>query len=169
MLSHTDSPLLLDVKIREMMKLLPFLLLAMALVACGVKNDPREVAEAFCFRYFIELNQVHALEISTGLAADKLRKEIELLKGGARDFQEGDREFHQHKPYIDYKMMERTDQDADKVFFLYHLTIEPRQGSGKMEQEILVSTVREGGRWAVNNFQMPEELMQKKPGPGKKS
>ncbi|MDZ7343592.1 MAG: hypothetical protein ONA90_03665 [candidate division KSB1 bacterium] len=123
-----------------------------ALLACGVSNEPREVADAFCFRYFIELNQAHALEIASGLAADKLRKEIELLKGGARDFQEGEREFHQLKPFIDYKMIQRTDQSADRVVFLYHLTIEPRQG-GKMEREVLVSTIREQGRWSVNNYE----------------
>ena len=129
-----------------------FSFIIFALLACGVSNEPREVADAFCFRYFIELNQAHALEIASGLAADKLRKEIDLLKGGARDFQEGEREFHQHKPFIDYKMIQRTDQNADRVFFLYHLTIEPRQG-GKMEREILVSTIREDGRWSVNNYE----------------
>jgi hypothetical protein len=122
-------------------------------LACGVRNDPREIADAFCFRYFIELNQLHALEVSSGLAADKLRKEIELLKGAARDFQEGEREFHQLKPFIDYKMIQRTDQDPDHVMFLYHLSIEPRQGGEKMEREILVSTIRENGRWSINNFE----------------
>jgi hypothetical protein len=124
-----------------------------AFLACGVKNDPREVADAFCFRYFIKLDQLQALEISTGLAADKLRKEIELLKGGARHFQEGDREFHQLRPFIDYKMTQRTDQDADHVLFLYHLNIEPKQSREKMEQEILVSTIRTNGRWTVNNYE----------------
>jgi len=128
-------------------------LMAAALLACGVKNDPREVADAFCFRYFIKLDQMHAMEISTGLAADKLRKEIELLKGGARNFAEGDREFHQLKPFIDYKMTQRTDQDEDHVLFLYHLNIEPKQSGEKMEQEILVSTIRTNGRWTVNNYE----------------
>jgi hypothetical protein len=129
------------------------LVVALALLSCGVRNDPREIADAFCFRYFIKLDQPGALKISSGLAADKLRKEIELLKGGARDFQEGEREFHQHKPFIDYKMIQRTDQDADHVMFLYHLNIEPRQGDEKLEREILVSAIRENGRWTVNNYE----------------
>jgi len=129
------------------------LMMSFLLPACSADNDPRKVADAFCFRYFIKLNQNEALEISSGLAADKLRKEVELLKGGARDFQEGDREFHQHKPFIDYKMIQRTDQDADHAIFLYHLSIEPRQGVEKMEQEILVSTILENGRWKVNNYE----------------
>ncbi|MCI0697111.1 hypothetical protein L0337_34540 [candidate division KSB1 bacterium] len=130
-----------------------FFIGSLALLSCGVRNDPREIADAFCFRYFIKLNQLEALEISSGLAADKLRKEIELLKGGARHFQDGEREFHQLKPFIDYKMIQRTDQDDDHVMFLYHLNIEPRQGDEKLEREILVSAVRENGRWTINNYE----------------
>jgi hypothetical protein len=126
---------------------------ALAFLSCGVRNDPREIADAFCYRYFIKLNQLEALEISSGLAASNLRKEIELLKGGARNFQEGEREFHQHKPFIDYKMIQRTDQDDDHVMFLYHLNIEPRQGDEKLEREILVSAIREKGRWTINNYE----------------
>ncbi len=124
-----------------------------ALFSCGVGNDPHKVSEAFCFRYFIKLNQAEALEISSGLAADKLRKEIELLKGAARHFQDGEREFHRSKPFIDYKMVQRTDQDAEHVMFLYHLSIEPRQSGEKMEREILISAIRENGRWKVNNYE----------------
>jgi hypothetical protein len=146
---------MVDFQFRDWRRLIisVFLLPVVAFLACGVKNDPREVADAFCFRYFIEVNQAHALEISSGLATDKLRKEIELLKGGAREFQEGEREFHQHKPFIDYKMEQRTDQNPDHIFFLYHLTIEPRQGSGKMERKILISAVRENDRWTINNYE----------------
>ena len=120
--------------------------------ACGPGNDPREIADTFCYRYFIELNQPGALEIASGLAAEKLRKEIELLKGAARTFEEGEREFHRAKPFIDYKMAQRTDQDAEHVMFIYHVSIEARQSNEKMEREIVLSTVREDGHWRVNNF-----------------
>lgn len=123
------------------------------MLSCGLSNDPRKVSDAFCFRYFIKLAQAEALELASGLAADKLRKEIELLKGSARQFQDGEQEFHRAKPFIDYKMTQRTDQDIDHVLFLYHLKIEARQGSETMEREILVSTIRENGRWTVNNFE----------------
>jgi len=122
-------------------------------LSCGAGNDPQKISEAFCFRYFIKLNQAEALEIATGLAADRLRKEIELLKGSARQFQDGEQEFHRSKPFIDYKMIQRTDQDVDHVLFLYHLQIEARQGNEKMEREILISTIRENGRWKVNNYE----------------
>jgi hypothetical protein len=130
----------------------PYAVLTATSLACGVRNDPREIAEAFCYRYLIELNQASALEISSGLAADKLRKEIESLKGSARAFEEGDREFHRLKPFIDYDLKARTDNDAEHVSFVYHITIEPRQGSEKMHREILVNTMRTNGRWTVNNY-----------------
>jgi len=120
--------------------------------ACGPRNDPRDIADTFCYRYFIELNQSTALEIASGLAANKLRKEIELLKGGARTFDEGERDFHRAKPFIDYKLAQRTEQDADRVLFIYQVSIEARQGNDKMEREIVLSTVRENGRWVVNNY-----------------
>ncbi|MGH7595983.1 MAG: hypothetical protein ACREOI_06495 [bacterium] len=128
-------------------------IVSLAFLSCGVRNDPREIADAFCYRYFIKLNQLEALEIASGLAASNLRKEIELLKGGARYFQDGEREFHQLKPFIDYKMIQRTDQGADHVMFLYHLNIEPRQGNEKLELEVLVSAIRENGRWTINNYE----------------
>lgn len=127
--------------------------MAAVLLACGAGSDPRRLADEFCYRYFIKLDQAQALEIASGLAADKLQKEIELLKGSARNFQDGEREFHQAKPFIDYKMIQRTDQDTDHVMFLYHLNIEARQGSEQMQREILVSTIRENGRWKVNNYE----------------
>ncbi len=126
--------------------------LAVLLAACGPGNDPREIAEAFCYRYLIELNQTHALEIASGLAADKLRREIESLKGGARTFEEGEAEFHRLKPFLDYKLKARTDNDAQHVAFVYRLTIEPRQGGGKMQREMLINTSYADGRWTVSNY-----------------
>jgi hypothetical protein len=126
---------------------------ALVLSACGISHDPRKVSDEFCYRYFIKLDQVEALELASGLAADKLKKEIELLKGGARDFQDDGQEFHRAKPFIDYKMIQRTDQDAAHVMFLYHLNIEPRQGNEKIEREILVSVIRENDGWKINNYE----------------
>lgn len=136
----------------RVLHILKYLALAALVLACGVRNDPRKIADAFCYRYLIELNQAGALEISSGLAADKLRKEIESLKGSARAFEDGEREFHSLKPFIDFSLKARTDNDAEHVAFAYHITIEPRQGSGKMHREILVNTTRTEGRWLVSNY-----------------
>jgi hypothetical protein len=123
--------------------------------ACGVGNDPGEVAEAFCRRYFIEMNQSRALELANGLAAEKLRQEIELLKGAARAFEGGESEFHRLKPYTDYKLTARTDKDEAHVLFIYQITIEARHDTTTMRRELVLNTVRnENGRWTVSNFDL---------------
>lgn len=123
-------------------------LFCMMPIACGVRNDPRSVADKFCYLYLIELNQAEALTLANGLAKEKLLKEIELLRGAriASD------ELQLAKPFIDYEMSRRSDQDEAHVMFNYLLTIEPKSG-GKIEQEVLISTVLEEGRWKVNNFE----------------
>lgn len=136
-----------------LMKLRSFhFLTCLMLLACGVRNDPQEIADAFCYRYLIELNQTSALEIASGLAADKLRKEIESLKGSARTFDEGESEFHRLKPFIDFKLQDRSTANAENVTFAYRITIESRQGNDKMEREIFVNTTRVEGRWLVSNY-----------------
>jgi len=123
-------------------------LLCGVMIACGVRNEPRSVADKFCYLYLIELNQAEALSLASGLAKEKLLKEIELLRGAriASD------ELQLAKPFIDYEMSRRADQDESHVMFNYLLTIEPKSG-GKIEQEVLISTVLEKGRWKVNNFE----------------
>jgi len=123
--------------------------------ACGVNNDPGEVAEAFCHRYFVEMNQSHALELASGLAAEKLRQEMALLKGAARAFEDGEREFHRLKPYTDYTLTARTEKDETHVLFIYSIKIEARQDTTTLRRELVLNTVRaEDGRWTVGNFDL---------------
>ncbi len=132
------------------------LFLGLFLSACGVSNDPEEVAEAFCHRYFVEMNQSHALELASGLAAEKLRQEIDLLKGAARAFEGGENEFHRLKPYTDYKLINRTDNGEANVMFIYQIKIEARQDTTTMRRELVLNTVRAAdGRWTVSNFDLP--------------
>ncbi len=124
------------------------------LCACGVSNDPDEVAEAFCQRYFVEMNQARALELAEGLAAEKLRQEIDLLKGAARAFEGGEGEFHRLKPYTDYTLRKRSEKDEAHVLFIYTIKIEARQDTTTLHRELVLNTVRENGRWRVNNFDL---------------
>jgi hypothetical protein len=135
-------------KISSRFFLIAILSYNLILSGCGARNDPRSVADKFCYLYLIELNQTEALELASGLAKEKLLKEIDLLKG-ARTVSD---ELQLAKPFIDYKMSRRADQDASHVMFNYLLTIEPKSG-GKIEQEVLISTVLENGRWKVNNYE----------------
>ena len=127
---------------------LSLFLLYFNLISCGPKNVPEEVAEDFLFRYFIELNQQGALELSTGLAADKLKKEIQLLQSVRR---EPDLDLSKHKPFIDYKRVNLQKQQDGSLTFYYEVTIEKRDGV-KLKREVVLSTIDVEGQWKVKNF-----------------
>ena len=95
-----------------MSKLFPISLTATLffLLSCGHDNSPQGVAEEFLFRYFIELNQRGALELSTGLALDKLNKEIELLQSVRM---QPNLDLSKHKPLIDYELVNTHERDGE--------------------------------------------------------
>ena len=137
--------------------ILTYLLALYLLIACSDRSAPEEVANAFCYRYLIELNQAGALELASGLAAENLRKEIETLKGNARVF-EDNREFHRLKPFIDFKLVDQTQPDEEHAAFIYDVNIESRQDNEKITRQLVVSTIREQGKWWVSNFRIEDKV-----------
>lgn len=106
------------------------------------------MAEEFLFRYFIELNQRGALELSTGLATDKLNKEIELTQN-IRMLPNLD--LAQHKPFLDYELVNKQSRSENSVTFFYDVTIENKNGED-YKRELTLTTVILDGNWKVNNF-----------------
>jgi len=123
-------------------------LLSGSLISCGHSNSPEGVAEEFLFRYFIELNQRGALELSTGLATDKLNKEIELTQN-IRMLPNLD--LAQHKPFLDYELVNKQSRGENFVTFFYDVTIENKNGED-YKRELTLTTVILDGEWKVNNF-----------------
>ena len=122
--------------------------LFLLLISCGHSNSPEGVAEEFLFRYFIELNQRGALELSTGLATDKLKKEIELTQN-IRMLPNLD--LAQHKPFLDYELVNKQTRSENSVTFFYDVTIENKNGED-YKRELILTTVILDGDWKVNNF-----------------
>lgn len=118
------------------------------LVSCGHKNSPAGVADAFLFRYFIELNQRGALELSTGLATEKLNKEIALTQSVRM---EPNLELSKHRPFIDYKLANTQAREDDSVTLFFDITIE-QKGGHKYQKEAVLSAVLIEGIWKINNF-----------------
>ncbi|MFQ5675229.1 MAG: hypothetical protein ACE5G1_04970 [bacterium] len=123
------------------------MLVLLAAISCGHKNSPDGVAEEFLFRYFIELNQRGALELSTGLATDKLRKEIELTQNIRM---QPDLDLSKAKPFLDYKLANKQNRD-NAVTFYYDVTIENPEGAD-YNRQVVLTTVEIEGIWKVNNF-----------------
>ncbi len=125
-----------------------FMLLVIGFSNCSRDSSPEGVADAFLFRYFVELNQRGALEITTGLAAKKLQKEIELTQSVRMT---PDLDLAKHKPFLDYELVKSQRREDDSVTFFYEVTIENPDGEdGK--REVVVSTAQFDGAWRVTNF-----------------
>ncbi|MFQ5865624.1 MAG: hypothetical protein ACE5IW_10380 [bacterium] len=125
-----------------------FLIFNFSLTACGQETPAERVAEKFLYRYFIELNQQGALELSAGLAEEKLKKEIELLKSVRRD---PDLDLSQHKPFIDYKLVNAQKRSDDSIAFFYDVSIKSKGGDG-YKRQVVLTTVEIDGNWKVKNF-----------------
>lgn len=126
-----------------------FCLIFLALsTACSKTGSPQEVSEAFLFRYFIELNQRGALELSTGLATKKLQEEIELTQN-IRMLPNLD--LAKHKPFLDYEFR-KMQESRDGTFALYYdITIE-NPGGADQKREVILTAIEVDGEWKVNNF-----------------
>lgn len=128
--------------------LLYFLFSIFCFFYCGYENSAEGVAEEFLYRYFIELNQQGALELSSGLAEDKLKEEIELLKSVRS---EPDLDLSRHKPFIDYKLTNSQMRSDNTIAFFYDVTIESK-GGDKYKRQVVLTTVEIDGKWKVQNF-----------------
>ena len=123
-----------------------------ALSDCGRRSlsTPQGTAEVFLDRYFIEYNQESALELSDGLAAQKLRSEIELV----RDARAGvaPEEFEQMKPHIEYALERESAAGEDRTNLVFDLTIRPVEGDN-YHRKVLVTVARRDEAWRVVNYQ----------------
>ncbi len=126
-----------------------FILSGWLLFSCGHENSPQGVAEEFLFRYLIELNQRGALELSTGLAADNLLKEIQSVQSVRMD---PDLDMSSHKPFIDYKLVNIQERSDHSFTLFYDISIENR-GGGNSTRQLVLSTIEIDGVWKVNNYE----------------
>ena len=117
-------------------------------LACGHDNSPKGVAGEFLFRYFIELNQRGAMEISTGLAVKKLQTEIELTQNIRM---QPNLDLAQSKPFLDYELVRIQDGKGETVTLFYEVTIE-NPGSKDYKREVVLTAAKLNGNWKISNF-----------------
>jgi hypothetical protein len=105
--------------------------------------SPRATAEAFLDAHYVQINLERSKSLTTGLAHDKVEKEISLI---------GDNEItgETRKPSISYKL-HRADEDDAAAQYAYELTVRP-PGLDPFVKLVMV-TVRNGeGGWSVTNY-----------------
>jgi hypothetical protein len=125
------------------LRLLAVLLL---LVACGPDpSTPRGTAESFLDAHYVRIDLPNALPFTSGLAHQKVSKEIELVKNVAID--ETTR-----KPTINYTFLEERPAGEQAMSYLYRGRIIV-DGADAMERRWLLTVRQEADGWRVTNYQ----------------
>ena len=113
------------------------------LSACTGESGPDRVAGQFMDQYYVSADLNRAKALTTGLAAEKIAKEIELTAGAVSDAQTRSRE-------ISYILVERK-EEGNRAFFAYDVKIAP-QGGSSFTKRSLLSLGQVEGAWKITNF-----------------
>ena len=127
------------------MKLQYLLLSILVILACSNRNTPQAVSKDFIYNYYQRADQIAALQLSHGLAAEKLEDEIERVSEVRVPGQQFD-----EMPKIEYELIGK-EEEATHVLFNYKLTIEIR-GTTTHTRKVVIQTEEINGRWKVVNF-----------------
>lgn len=122
-----------------------FLLPILLILACSNRNTPRAVSEDFIYNYYQRADQAAALQLSHGLAAEKLEDEIARVREVRSPGQQ-----MEEMPKIEYEAI-GTEEDSARVLFNYRLTITTR-GTITHTRNVIINTEQIDGRWKVVNF-----------------
>lgn len=122
-----------------------FLLPILLILACSNRNTPQAVSEDFIYNYYQRADQAAALQLSHGLAAEKLEDEIARVREVRSPGQQ-----MEEMPKIEYEAI-GTEGDSTRVLFNYRLTIKNR-GSTTHTRNVIINTEQVDGRWKVVNF-----------------
>lgn len=118
--------------------------LASAVLACSQPgSSARATAEAFLDAHYVRIDLDQTRELVSGLAKDKVEKEILLTKD-----QHIDGETLQ--PRVNYKL-HRADEAGAAAQYAYELTIRP-PGVDPFAKLVMVTVRNDAGAWSVTNY-----------------
>ena len=126
-------------------EILGALCIAMALLGCSRSDSAQGVADQFMQAYYVQIDQAQALELSSGLAHERLRQELQqvapLRRGSSLE---------QARPKVSYTLA-RTQPEGRQVLLVYDLTITPSQVKPILKKILLIAEPL-GEQWKVINF-----------------
>ena len=115
------------------------------MLACSNRNTPRAVSEDFIYNYYQHANQEAALQLSHGLAAEKLEDEIARVREVREPGQQID-----EIPKIEYELIGK-EENQTHTLFNYNLTIKIRDTTSHT-RKVVIQTEQIDGQWKVVNF-----------------
>lgn len=132
--------------LRTLRDVTALLVVVAALAGCRAGEDtPLGTAERFVDQYYVRIDLKTAATFCTGLALQKVQKEMLLTQGQGVD--EGTR-----KPNVGYKLLEKKEQDDAHAAFVFQGSIAVPDAE-EMTRKWLITTSRSGDAWKVSNFE----------------
>lgn len=120
-------------------------------IACSNRNTPQAVTDDFIFNYYKLANQQVALQLTSGLATEKLEAEIRLLQEVRTQDQPTP-----EMPNMEYKQIGKDIsneiENVEHVLFNYLLTIKNQSGEITHNRNVVITTENIDGKWKVVNF-----------------
>lgn len=136
--SKEEDPMSANSRRRFIMSLMiPF-----TMAACAKQPASEQVARQFMEAYYVNFNPKGALEVSNGLAAEKLNHQVGLLDGVAPDTG-GDR------PKVDYRLVTTGPAGDNDASYIYEVHSNAKDIGGR---KVFVKMRLEGGQWKVSQF-----------------
>lgn len=124
--------------------------------ACGPKNESEQVAKQFMEAYYVKMDTKAASEMSSGLAADKLKQQLALLQGVAPDSASD-------KPQVDVRLASTPPAGAaDEASYIFEVHSNAQDIGGR---KVFVKVRQEGGKWRVSQFTEEFQGMPQAPSP----
>lgn len=127
------------------------LLTLLLFIACSNRNTPQAVTDDFIFNYYKLANQQIALQLTSGLATDKLEAEIMRLQE-VRTQDDPTPEM----PKMEYKRIGKETsteiENVTHVLFNYLLTIKNSSGETTHTRNVVITTENIDGKWKVVNY-----------------
>ncbi len=127
------------------------ILIFLLLIACSNRNTPPAVTEDFIFNYYKLANQEAALQLTSGLATEKLEAEITRLQEVRTQ-----NDPMPEMPKMEYKQIGKETSDdiegVTHVLFNYQLTIKNQGGTTTHTRNVVITTENIDGKWKVVNF-----------------
>lgn len=121
------------------------------IIACSNRNTPQAVTDDFIFNYYKLANQQVALQLTAGLATDKLEAEIMRLQE-VRTQDDPTPEM----PKMEYKQIGKETsteiENMTHVLFNYLLIIKNNNGETTHTRNVVITTENIDGKWKVINF-----------------
>jgi len=118
------------------------LMIPLTIGACAKPSESEKISKDFMEAYYVRLDPKAAQAMSSGLAEDKIKHQLELLQGVAPDPSSD-------KPKVNYRLVSKDPANADEASYIYEVHSNAEDISGR---KVFVKLREANGKWTVSQF-----------------